>query len=505
METERRLIKFEKTQKNNPMRQNHILKILLSLVAIGAFLIHSCEEDGNNSPICTISNLSEGDTIKIGNDVDIQVEAEDEDGNVEEVRLYINDKGVSSTDAFPYNFQWRTQDSLPGDYTIKTVAIDNEGAKSEDQVGISLVSYSPTAAFTVDTTEILIGGTVHFTDQSTKEPQNWLWQFGDGDFSSEQHPSKTYNSSGSYSVTLSVSNQYGSDEMTKENYIHVYDEDGVAPDAGFSAYQKEIASGGHVRFVSQSTGMVDDITWDFGDGNTSDKERPVHTYEEDGTYTVTLTVSNPYGSDTEEKANFITVDSEGSMGVMTDSRDGKTYNTVTIGDQVWMAENLNYEMENSWWYNHDQENGELYGRLYNWEAAMNACPDGWHLPNEEEWKTLAGNVDSEYGPNDSEWDSDGWQGYDVGKNLKSEVGWKNEGNGTNKFGFTALPGGIFNDGEFGYIGTDGMWWSSSESTDLRSWRYYLRNTKNEIARQDVFKSYRLSVRCVKINKVENQH
>lgn len=113
-------------------------------------------------------------------------------------------------------------------------------------------------------------------------------------------------------------------------------------------------------------------------------------------------------------------------GVMTDSRDGKTYKTVKIGSQTWMAENLNYETEYSYCYNNEMHSCKKDGRLYEWEAALRACPDGWRLPTKAEFEKLfdaVGGVKK------------------AGKMLKSTSGWKDDGNGSDTFGFNALPVG----------------------------------------------------------------
>ena len=79
---------------------------------------------------------------------------------------------------------------------------------------------------------------------------------------------------------------------------------------------------------------------------------------------------------------------KGSLLTLTDSRDGQTYKTVTIGSQTWMAQNLNYETANSYCYNDSAEYCAKYGRLYTWASALVACPSGWHLPTEAEFETL---------------------------------------------------------------------------------------------------------------------
>ena len=146
----------------------------------------------------------------------------------------------------------------------------------------------------------------------------------------------------------------------------------------------------------------------------------------------------------------------GTDSTMTDSRDGQTYKTVKIGEQVWMAENLNFEVDSSYCYNDSAKYCTKYGRLYSWAAANRACPEGWHLPTIDEFEKLFAAVGKQS---------------TAGKKLKSASGWNKDGNGTDDFGFTALPAGIRygKDKYYNYEGHHANFWSSirngSDSAD----------------------------------------
>ncbi|MDR0517446.1 MAG: fibrobacter succinogenes major paralogous domain-containing protein [Fibromonadaceae bacterium] len=179
----------------------------------------------------------------------------------------------------------------------------------------------------------------------------------------------------------------------------------------------------------------------------------------------------------------------------TDSRDGKTYKTVKIGAQIWMAENLNYDAPGSKCYENDPANGEKYGRLYDWKTAMEACPAGWHLPSNEEWDELYRFVDGDTGTKSP------YKSKIAGKFLKSKEGWNDDegksGNGEDKFGFSALPGGFgYSGGGFGIVGDIGYWWSASEgnsgSAYYRGMYYYSEGARYSF---DGKRGLR-SVRCV---------
>ena len=179
----------------------------------------------------------------------------------------------------------------------------------------------------------------------------------------------------------------------------------------------------------------------------------------------------------------------------TDKRDGKSYRTVEIGQQIWMAENLAYKTKKGCWaYGDDESNVNTYGYLYNWETANNVCPEGYHLPSEDEWIQLELFICVQKStiPEDSygNWNN-------IKKHLKANWGWEKNGNGTDKYGFTGLPGGIrFKDGKFYNIGAIGFWWSASSKSRSESWSRYLAWSSGNFNRYGNNRSG-FSVRCLK--------
>lgn len=159
----------------------------------------------------------------------------------------------------------------------------------------------------------------------------------------------------------------------------------------------------------------------------------------------------------------------GNKGTFTDPREREAvYKWVRIGDQIWMAENMAYlptvspssegmaqsNTPRNYVYGYESnsvidaratDNFKTYGVLYNWPAAVASCPDGWHLPSDEEWKVLKGSVDSQYGVGDPEWELTRYQGLDAGSNLRAVSGWRlGDCQGTDLYGFTGLPGDTAN-------------------------------------------------------------
>lgn len=177
----------------------------------------------------------------------------------------------------------------------------------------------------------------------------------------------------------------------------------------------------------------------------------------------------------------------------TDSRDGKTYKTVSINNQEWMAENLNFEKNGSHCYQNEYEYCNKYGRLYTWDSAKEACPEGWRLPTSEELEKLK-NTAEKMGTGNA-----------AAKILKSRTGWTNNdegenGNGSDALRFAALPAGVYSSKfkVFANEGRTAAFWSSTEIEEQRAKGLEMNN--NGSGKHAYIVGYEkhneLSVRCV---------
>jgi len=204
-------------------------------------------------------------------------------------------------------------------------------------------------------------------------------------------------------------------------------------------------------------------------------------------------VENETPTETETPNNRSKPIAEG--GIFTDPRDDETYKTVKIGNQTWIAQNLNYNVGGSKCYENNENNCLRYGRLYNWFAAIKSCPSGWHLPSNSEWDALYRLVDGTSG-SESPYKSE-----TAGKYLKAKSGWNSfegiSGNGTDSHGFAALPGGLGNSsGGFFSLGNYGNWWSSTEYDGNRAYNHFKSYKHNNAGWETETKSKLFSVRCV---------
>jgi uncharacterized protein (TIGR02145 family) len=192
----------------------------------------------------------------------------------------------------------------------------------------------------------------------------------------------------------------------------------------------------------------------------------------------------------------------------TDTRDGKAYNTVQIGEQCWMKKNMNYATINSWCYDNNNDNCDNYGRLYTWNAALAVCPSGWHLTGDTEWTQLVDYLMAQGFPNDNVSNGAGnalKSCRQVGSPLGDECNtsehprWDSHGthHGFDETGFSAFPGGYRNiDGSFG-IPYNGYWWTWPETSSSNAWYRGIFLSTGDVYRSAINKGSGLSVRCLR--------
>lgn len=417
------------------------ITVILVITLLTTF---SCKKDNNESnptpPSCNITFPENNQIIYLGETTTIEINANSLDGNIENVKLLLDDSLIRTLTIKPYSIYWNTSNEDTGNHTIEAICIDNYGIETSDKITIIIIDDTThkilQSQFSVNTTCGTAPTTIYFTDRSTNNPSTWYWMFGDGNTSTIENPSHIYTTDGYYNITLIVGNETGSDTTTKSKLIYI--------------------------------------------GNIID------------------------GTPCPESPTIMDIDSN-------------IYNTVFIGGQCWMKENLRvgslikgkFNMSNNgeierYCYNDKSTYCGVYGALYQWDEMMQydkqsgvqgICPDGWHIPSDDDWKQLEMYLGMTY----ENLNNLGYRGVNEGYKLKSTTGWNNGGNGSNESNFSAIPAGYLysNGSDFRYLFSDGSWWSSSEYDSERVLRRGLYSNSNMIRRNHHSKIDGLSVRCIK--------
>jgi uncharacterized protein (TIGR02145 family) len=258
-----------------------------------------------------------------------------------------------------------------------------------------------------------------------------------------------------------------------------------------------------VLTILTSCGQHSFDEWLFGTSSSSEEE-------EDSSSSVAVSSSSRVSSSSVGSSSSV---ANMDKGTFLDSLGNKTYKWVKIGDQVWMAENLDLYISGGKCYDNYPPNCDKYGRLYNWATAMaldtscnstscsgqvgekhrGICPSGWHIPSDAEWDALISFIHTAQGLSAF---TSGASFY-AGKYLKATSGWNSGGNGEDTYGFYALPGGYRNSaGDFYLVGEDGSWWSSSEDNKDRAYGRNMVYNYDRAYRLTSDKVLLQSVRCV---------
>jgi uncharacterized protein (TIGR02145 family) len=417
---------------------------------VSGLLSLSCHKE-SSSPTCQIEMGINTEAISRGEVVNIKVSAFDPDGKIKHVILYIDNTAVCTSVNVPFIYAWNTINASPGNHTISACATDIEN----------------------NTTEILIHCTV------LENPALYC-----------------------------------------------------PPAPAFNAHHLSFLVNSPVLFFDQSTNNPTSRTWDFGDGTTGTGLNPVHTYLKAGTYSIKLTVSNTYGTDSLTKCNYITISSKADT-VVSDF-DGHVYGTVKIGEQLWLKENiksthylngtpiaegsnagnLDYDTLSKFHFSYENQESNIsaYGRLYTWSAVMGGalssnsipsgvqgiCPRGWHVPSDAEWMELElflGMDPEEVLDNKIRGDKEGGM-----LKEKGTTHWMSpNGDASDLYGFAAVPGGErFWSGVFRDKTRRGCYWTSTKVQHNAAWQRLFYHSHGKISRSDFSRiSVGASVRCIK--------
>jgi len=254
--------------------------------------------------------------------------------------VYSGSKGQSVI--FSSRLQSETQPTIPITI-VETISSVTAATPSEtvsivtNPPGGFVGAEPPQAGFDAEPKTGQVPLVVRFRDTSSGSPTSWLWNFGDGETSTEQNPVHEYKNPGAFTVALTVRNQYGTGQKVEKDFIKA----GTVPEAQFAVVPSEGEAPLTVQFTDLSKGLPTTFSWDFGDGTTSTEQNPLHTYDREGEYTVSLTVGNQFGSNTRIQSGAVKVATARKFEVsLTGSRKGTLstgYILFTVtGQPAWI-------------------------------------------------------------------------------------------------------------------------------------------------------------------------
>lgn len=397
----------------------------------------------NMVPTCTILSPDNNAVIGKGETVTIRVDASDPDGNNIELKLLVNHKGISSTRTYPYIFYWSTEGYETGFHEIQVVAIDDQGLSSGDMKQVVIDVRTPIVK-TLDATNLAL-------------------------------------------TSARVTGQIISDGGASVAEAGIYWSSSPDPESTGQKIRCEIRDN---NFFTGLSGLATNT---------------IYYYK---AYAI-----NAIGESLGEEKAFKTYGNQ--TGTFVDSRDSRVYKWVIIGNQMWMAENLAHlpavspsetgSISDKRYYVYDYEgtdtaaakatdNYKMYGALYNWKASLDACPSGWHVPTDEEWKEL----EKALGMSVLDAGNGGWRGTYEGRYMKAGEGWHEDGNGNNISDFNGIPAGYrLSYGLYDFIGKYSNWWTSSDYTTTNSWYRSLYYKNSGVFRNNSPRDQGFSVRCLK--------
>ena len=307
--------------------------ICIVLLAVTGIILSCEKEEENSAPSCIIDNVTEGQEVERGNSLIIWAKADDSDGKVVEISIYIDDQIVVSGTESPLGYIWETADQEPALHTIKALAKDNVGATGSGQVSVIVSGVAPEVDFTSDTTEIFLGNKIQFTDYSIYEPTSWLWDFGDGNTSTKQNPLYTYTTGGEFTVSLTAGNEYGTSIKEFETSITVVDT--LVRDYDGNVYK--------VVKIGEQYWMAENLK---------------STHYADGTAMVDGTAVGNINGDYTSKYYFAYDDNESNVAIY-----GRLYTWAAVMNGAASSNEVP-------------------------SGVQGVCPDNWHVPSKAEWETL---------------------------------------------------------------------------------------------------------------------